>query len=169
MAFKIDTNALVLAQKVQSKITVESLMNAGQGAIGNVYEGEDGPATAAFCQYVKDNYLSGQAMNESMPDGNHDSWLHYVKRGWHHNTTVKIHRSRRARRGVVEMTIGMYDPKSMQYSLNYILKNLRATGNERCLTRAWSKYKGAKRVKEELAWVYDKMLDKIFREENGAQ
>lgn len=169
MAYKIDTNALALAKKVERTITVESLMNAGQGAIGNVYESEDGPATSAFYQYVRDNYLSGQALNESSADGNPDSWLHYVKRGWHHNTTVKIHRSKRARKGVAEMTIGMYDPKSMQYSLNYILKNLRATGNERCLTRAWSKYKGARRVKEELGWVYDKMFDRIFREENSAE
>ena len=170
MAFKIDTNALVLAKKFEKELTTDKLANWAQAAIGNTYEGDDERQSLGFPVFVKYEYMQGQAMNESSYDGNHDSWLHYLKRGWHHNSRVRIHKVRRgAKRGKVEMTIGMYAPESMQISLNYLLKNLRKTGQQKFMQRAWTKYKGNARVKEQLAWMYEKALDKVFREENGAQ
>lgn len=165
MAYKIDTNALALAKKVETKITIEQLMNVSQAAIGNTYEGND-QSGQSFADYVKSNWLSGQLMDVSSPQGKRDSWLHYLKRGWHHNTTVRIHRNKRARKGTVEMVISMYDPRTMQIALNYILRNLRRTAQGKGLTKAWSSYKGARRVKEELGWMYDKMFSKIFQEES---
>lgn len=171
MAYKISTNVLVLAPKFTKELTVERLMNWAQAALGHVQEGEDGSSSlGSFPDYVKYFWLSGQVMNVSMPlvKGDNNSWFHYEKRGWHHRDSVKPWT--RKRNGKVNTRIGMYSPDMKGKSLNYIAKNLKATGNGKFMQRAWNKFKGPIRSKEELNWMFEHGMQKMFDEvDNGKQ
>ena len=163
MAIKIDTNALVLAEIFKTTITQAKLEGWSQAAIINVldgtYKGDFG-----FPYFVSRYWLSGQVMNKS---SDIDPTPSFLKRGWHHRDTVSSYFPKRSRFGTKEARIGLYVPDKPGLSLNYIARNLKG-GNERFMQKAWGQYKGTSCLKKELAWMFDKGLDKIFREENCA-
>ena len=170
MAYKIDTNVMVLAPKFTKGMTVEQLMNWAQAALGNVQKGDDkDTGLGSFPDYVKYNWLSGQVMNVSSPveGGNNNSWFHFKKRGWHHRDAVKPWT--RKRNGKVNTRIGLYSPDMKGKSLNYIAKNLKATGNGKFMQKAWNKFKGPIRSKEELNWMFEHGMQKMFDEVNNGK
>lgn len=163
---KIQTNALLLADMFEHEITYEELGNLAQAGLGNATDatGVVG-ASIAFDEYVKLFWLSGQALNVGSEDTSS-----YKKRGWHHRDKFRIWFPKSAQRQWKrEKHAGFY---AGRYSLNYLLKNLRKTGNEKFLNRAWKAWNGSKNTKAELAWMFehgltnmaDKYKDKLDNE-----
>ena len=54
-------------------------------------------------------------------------------------------------------------------SLNYQLKNLRRTHNEKFMTKAWKAWGGPTNTREELTWMIEHGLNKLFLESRKRQ
>lgn len=162
MAIRVDTNALILAKVFKNEITINRMEGWAQGAFGNVIDGSYS-GDWGFPYYVARYWLSGQAMNVS-DDLNPTASL--LRRGWHHRDTVMAYTPKKRKRGILETKIGMYSPTVPKYSLNYIAKNVKNGAYKNFMSKAWSRYKGSKKSKDELTWMFDKGLEKLFREEN---
>ena len=163
MAYKIDTNVLVTANVFKTQITLERMTGWAQAALGMATDADNAAAdmSESFASFVRNNWLSGQVMNVSSEAGNQDSWSHYLKRGWHHRDMVKAYTPKPRNRWTRQRNISLYHGRT---ALNYIFKNLRLTGNEKFMQRAWRQYKGAQKCKDDLNWMFEKGLEKMFRE-----
>ena len=155
--FKIQTNALVMADMFKTEITQEQLGNWAQAGLGNATDATGHVGSyLPFDDYVRRFWLSGQAMNVSNEDS--ASWR---KRHWHHRDMFKTWLPKTAQRmWKREKHSGFY---AGSIPLNYLLKNLRRTRNEKFLQKAWKAWNGPANTKAELAWMFEKGLAKMAR------
>lgn len=147
--FKIQTNALLMADMFKHEITYDELGNLAQAGLGNATDATGSVGAALpFDYYVQRYWLSGQAMNVGS-----EATASFKKRGWHHRETFQVWFPKSAqRKWKREKHAGFY---SGRYSLNYLMKNLRRTGNEKFLSKAWKAWQGATNTKAELAWMFE--------------
>ncbi len=166
MAYRVDTNVLVLAEVFETKISLSRMTGWAQAALGNATDAEGASIgmSTSFARFVKDNWLSGQAMDVSSPEGSRDSWMKYLERGWHHRDMVAAYTPKPRNRWTRQRNISLYHGR---YALNYLFKNLRATGNEKFMQKAWRQWKGSQKCKDDLNWMFEKGLAKMLREKVG--
>ncbi len=161
--FKIQTNCLVMAEMFEEEISQKQLGNWAQAGLGNATDatGKVG-ALIPFDDYVRTFWLSGQVAGLKV--GSEDT-ASYRKRGWHHRDKFTVWLPKSAQRmWKREKHAGFY---AGRYSLNYLMKNLRRTGNEKFLSKAWKAWGGAANTKAELAWMFEKGLAKMARKHEG--
>ena len=172
MAYKIYTDALIVAQIFEEEISLDWLAKHAQAGLGNSVDATGATMkTFSFAYYVQKYWLQGQAMNI----GSEES-TSYKKRGWHHYERFQPYSPKPRRWDTRFKNIGFYSKytdrqtgKTRGVSMNYLLKNLRRTGQERFLTKAWSKWGGPKNTREELSWMFEHGLNKMFEEAEARQ
>ncbi len=166
MSYRIYTDALIVAKVFDDGISYEWLANHAQAGLGNAVDATGAEVkTMAFAYYIQHNWLHGQVMNV----GSEDS-ASFRKRGWHHWEMVNAYTPKPRSWNTRFRNVGMYGMKGTRgYSLNYVLKNLRRTGNERFMTRAWKQWGGPANTREELTWMIEHGLEKLFRESQARQ
>lgn len=158
---KFSTDAMVMAKTFGEEITLKMLGGWAQAGLGNAINAErTGAAYLPFSYYVQRYWLSGQLMNV----GNEMS-ASFKKRGWHHRDKFDSYTPKRSRSNASKwIHTGFHDGS---HSLNYLMKNFRKSGNERGISKAWTKWQGNKNTKEELNWMLDRGLDKLFRQDEA--
>lgn len=157
--FKIQTNALVMADMFKEQITQEQLGNWAQAGLGNATDatGKVG-AMLPFDEYVRTFWLSGQTAGLKVGS---EATTSFRKRGWHHRDKFMVWLPKSAQRvWKREKHSGFY---AGRIPLNYLLRNLRLTHNEKFLQKAWKAWGGPANTKAELAWMFEKGLGKMAR------
>lgn len=161
--FKVSSNALVMAKMFKEEITQEQLGNWAQAGLGNATDatGQVGSALP-FDDYVRTFWLSGQTAGLKVGS---EETTSFKKRGWHHRDKFTTWLPKSAQRvWKREKHSGFY---AGRIPLNYLLKNLRRTGNQRFLQKAWKAWNGPANVKAELTWMFEHGLEKMARKCNG--
>lgn len=159
---KVSTNALTLAEVFETKLTLDKLGGWAQAGLGNAIDATGQISNGlSFPEYVRLNWLNGQVMRVSSPD-TPEAWKKYKERGWHHRDKVQAYSPKPRNKWYRWKNVGIYDGN---HSLNYLMKNLRKTGNANFMSRAWRKWRGNTLAKEELNWMFERGMDKVFREE----
>lgn len=166
MAYRIYTDALIVAKVFDDGISYEWLANHAQAGLGNALDATGAEVKVmAFAYYIQQFWLHGQVLGVGS-----ENTTSYKKRGWHHWEMVKPYTPKPRSWNVRYRNVGMYaGDGNAARSLNYQLKNLRRTHNEKFMSKAWKAWGGPTNTREELTWMIEHGLNKLFLESQKRQ